>query len=379
MAPKPVTEMQLVEACLVAACQADGWRRALRLWGEFVGADEALVVADDFAGAAPRVAVSTRPPGDAIERIFVGKHRRNPWSESSLKMPAGGATRTDEKIPRAVLFESAFYRECLEPIGLLHALGGVLINEPGLFGFFGFLRSPRAGRFPDEALEQMARLQRHLAQALRLQVRLQSVELERDAAFESLDHMASGVVLVDERGEVCFANRAAEQVLSRPGALSGAAGRLRAAAWEDDRRLQRLLGEATSIDGGRCGGGLALKGEEGEQPVTLEVLPLGETGIRAGRARPRAAVFLGGASEPVRPPIELLREAFGLTAAEARVATELAEGLSPKEIAERLRVSANTVRTHLAHLFDKTGTRRQPQLVKRLSSVASGARGRGGR
>jgi len=58
-----------------------------------------------------------------------------------------------------------------------------------------------------------------------------------------------------------------------------------------------------------------------------------------------------------------LKRLFGLTPAEARVLALLIEDRRPREIAEELRISITTVRSHLKVLFAKTGTRRQSELV----------------
>lgn len=57
---------------------------------------------------------------------------------------------------------------------------------------------------------------------------------------------------------------------------------------------------------------------------------------------------------------------FGLTAAEARVALALFEGLTPREAAVRLSISPHTVHVHLAHIFEKTATNRQAELIRLL-------------
>ncbi|MEV7084350.1 response regulator transcription factor [Streptomyces sp. NPDC093085] len=54
----------------------------------------------------------------------------------------------------------------------------------------------------------------------------------------------------------------------------------------------------------------------------------------------------------------------GLTAREAEVLTLVAEGLSNKEIAERLHIGAATVKTHINNLFAKTGARDRAQAVR---------------
>ncbi len=57
-----------------------------------------------------------------------------------------------------------------------------------------------------------------------------------------------------------------------------------------------------------------------------------------------------------------------LTPTEARVTLSLAEGLSPKQVADELAVAVGTVRVHLKHVYAKTETSGQRELVTRVSS-----------
>ena len=61
-----------------------------------------------------------------------------------------------------------------------------------------------------------------------------------------------------------------------------------------------------------------------------------------------------------------LRRHYGLTPAEARVASGLAAGATLKEIAGLQEMSYETVRLHLKRVFVKTGTNRQADLVQLL-------------
>jgi NarL family two-component system response regulator LiaR len=57
-------------------------------------------------------------------------------------------------------------------------------------------------------------------------------------------------------------------------------------------------------------------------------------------------------------------ESLGITPRELEILELIAEGLSNKEIAARVYVSENTVKTHSSRVFDKLGARRRTQAVQ---------------
>ena len=57
-------------------------------------------------------------------------------------------------------------------------------------------------------------------------------------------------------------------------------------------------------------------------------------------------------------------ETLGVTPRELEILEQIAEGLSNREIAEKLFVSENTVKTHSSRLFDKLNARRRTQAVQ---------------
>jgi len=61
---------------------------------------------------------------------------------------------------------------------------------------------------------------------------------------------------------------------------------------------------------------------------------------------------------------------LGISAREAEVLELLAEGLSNKQIARRLAVSPNTVKTHVARLYEKLGAERRTQAVQKARELS---------
>ncbi len=63
------------------------------------------------------------------------------------------------------------------------------------------------------------------------------------------------------------------------------------------------------------------------------------------------------------------RAALGISARELDVLAEIAAGHSNKEIAARLNVSPNTVKTHVARLYEKLGARRRTDALRRAREL----------
>lgn len=93
-------------------------------------------------------------------------------------------------------------------------------------------------------------------------------------------------------------------------------------------------------------------------------------GIWLGRrlTAPRDRVIVREAPVPAGAPFvrnEARLAETGLTPRELEILSLIAEGLSNREIAERVFVSENTVKTHSSRVFEKLGARRRTQAVQR--------------
>jgi len=69
------------------------------------------------------------------------------------------------------------------------------------------------------------------------------------------------------------------------------------------------------------------------------------------------------AGEPFVPD-ERKREDLGITRREFEILELIAQGMSNREIAGRLYVSENTIKTHSSRVFDKLGAKRRTQAVQ---------------
>lgn len=229
------------------------------------------------------------------------------------------------------------------------------------------MRSRRAGSFDGTGRERMARAARHLARSFGIGDLL----VERAACLGALDLVAAPLLIVTAAGRLVFGN-VTGQALMAAGHLRLRNGRLACSRPFDQQRLDAAIALAT---------GVATNGTtQPPQPATwlLEagdfsgrfvVLPLPEQhALRAvsGPGRLAAVIALGSAPAPT----ERLRQLYGLTPSEARLAVALTDGETLKSAAEHFGISLNTARDQLKSLFRKMNVDRQSGLVLavRLSS-----------
>jgi DNA-binding NarL/FixJ family response regulator len=90
----------------------------------------------------------------------------------------------------------------------------------------------------------------------------------------------------------------------------------------------------------------------------LAAVQRGEAAIDPAVQHHLVAAVAGGAEPPLEPALP-----DALTPREAEVLSLIAEGLSNAEIAGRLVVTEATVKSHINHLFTKTGVRDRAQAV----------------
>jgi DNA-binding CsgD family transcriptional regulator len=83
----------------------------------------------------------------------------------------------------------------------------------------------------------------------------------------------------------------------------------------------------------------------------------------------RVILLLTDLRSPLRPDSVQLCAAFGLTAAEAKLAGALASALGINAAAAALGVSRETARSQLKAVFAKTNTRRQAELAGLLARL----------
>lgn len=185
-----------------------------------------------------------------------------------------------------------------------------------------------------------------------------------DDAADAAGRRDLGWMTVTARGTLIDANAAARQ------AMGGGLGALRGQAFTDPHNLEALM---RALDRARAAPReriiLKLEGEREDTPRFAYVIPAVELRETAN-ALPDAYAVVFPAVEETDRLWSAVRDSFGLTPAELRVAVRLREGLTLKEVADELSVSVNTIRNQLRAIFDKMGLNRQSDLIRALTELA---------
>jgi DNA-binding CsgD family transcriptional regulator len=189
---------------------------------------------------------------------------------------------------------------------------------------------------------------------------------------EALDALRCAVVLTNEHGTILHANRSAERMLHEDGPVRSSHGILQATAPAAASELRAALALAAGNEAGIGKTGLAIRLTEPDvPPIFAHVLPLTGSDFRT-RLQPAAvaAVFIG-APPDAQDGADAVAAAFGLTPAETKVLASLFGGRTLADTAATLGITRPTAKTHLEHIFLKTGVTRQAELMRLWTGLIS--------
>ena len=217
----------------------------------------------------------------------------------------------------------------------------------------------------------------HLARAWRVKRALAELETLAGTLRYVLDRLDRAIVVAGPNGQVRFANRAADLLLSRGDGIDARQGRIRAMTPHHTKALLSMIHRAAETGmGGECVAvdALAIPGAKDDRPLAVVAEPLAppHSDALGHSGDPGAILFISDSEASTRPPVEHLRIVYGLTPAEARLTSLVVQGHGVASAAAELGVSPNTAKYHLKTIFEKVGVSRQSQLVRRVLADVGG-------
>ncbi|PDT64970.1 transcriptional regulator [Bradyrhizobium ottawaense] len=198
---------------------------------------------------------------------------------------------------------------------------------------------------------------------------LRIVRGEPRGMFGALDLLGRPAILIDRNGFVTAVNDNASKLLDDDLSVKGK--RLFAADAQSRLRLDRLITQIRILSAkpGRVTLQTVVARSQ-RRPVVIDAIVQGWDSASDLLFQDMGALLiLTDLNEIPRVSQSSVMEIFGLTPAQARLASLLLAGKSLEEIALDMNISSGTARNHLKAVFLRTGTRRQAELVSLLSRL----------
>ena len=251
------------------------------------------------------------------------------------------------------------------------ALGANLLAEGSFSAAVSVYRPSSDDDFSDHDIARFRALLPHLQCAMRLRNGLNADApntADIDAVVAAIEKPA---ILVDREALFLHANAPGAATIRDRGLILAGRGKLTAHNANETNSLHKRIYSAATKGSGEAGGKMVVNREDGTTLI-LVICPL--PGARYAGKGQIAIIFVDDpkrqTSEPANP--KLLRDQYQLTRAEAALVVSLLSGAKLQSSALRQNITVPTARTHLAHVFQKTGTHSQAELMRLLGRAGHG-------
>ena len=370
---------EVVVQIYLATTEPERWNVVMERIGRQIGAHLAAVHVHAQAGdTEPATTVGAwggkAPPGMRDYESYFAT--RNVWVQHGAHLLKPGAILTGEQMcPDGILLRSEFYLDFLRPLDVRYSIRAVLTCDPEPLAYFSAGRSHASRPFGDAQRRIVCAVTPHLIQAIRIQSRLEGIQSGRHAVTGALERLPLAVIFLDRRCRVIEMNQSARKIVEAGDGLKLERGVLVALDTRAEVQLQQMIFGAAALESGRLlqyGGALSLPRPEGRRPLSAMVAPTGVTGIFPASRSARVVVLIEEPARRATEPLAAFAKDHKLSPAEAGLAARLVGGMSLRQAAAALGISANTVRSHLKRVFVKTGVRRQAELVRRVLTYEVG-------
>jgi len=360
----------LIEQIYDAALAPEKWRQVMSGLADTLGTKSALLREVNYtSGSVGLYKTYGFDPAftKAYREHFV---RLDYFAPALMREPVGRVATGDQVVPWEQQRDTEFCNDYLLAQKSRYCLGITLARQHDYHLLFALQRTQQQGDFIADDLPLLRLLAPHLTRAMNIHRQMLAVTTQQQWALSALDKLKIGVLLLDERGKPGFINQKAEQLMSSGCGLSVSREALSLTDAFELARLEQLIANAAMASTGficKAGGSMRINFLAGTS-LSIQVIPLPRESERPwGLALPGGcvAVFISP-SGTTHLHVDSLTTLYGLTLAEAKLASLLADGRSLEQAALTLGISIQTVRSQLKAVFAKTQVNRQAELVARL-------------
>lgn len=288
----------------------------------------------------------------------------DPWVHALTRYSGGAAISVDRYMSRSTYMSSFGYNEFARKnrLDLIHCIGSVSPLPGQAVAGLAVHRGLRQAAFEVADEQKLQALLPHIRRLLTLRARIAMADRKADTADAMFAQLPVALLLLQADARVLYASPQAAALLARGDGLAwGPGGRLRTERQSDQEALRGAVARAASRRGG---GALQVQRSSGARALQLVIAPFTPGDAKTSRG---ALILVVDPAAQAADLADTLIALFGLSKGEARVAAALAEGMTLPMIAERNGVRLSTVQTQLKRASEKTGTRRQGELIALVS------------
>jgi DNA-binding CsgD family transcriptional regulator len=296
-----------------------------------------------------------------------------------LQKPLLNWTHCHEELDEEYVAQSPFYQEFLLPGGRRYMSACKLVDNDAATVIFSTLSGIGQAPLSSKSLDFLNRLLPHISRACRIGLQNFVYSTQALVGHTLVNKLRQPVILMSSGGDIVHINEAAGQLLQSTHLVRLENGRLGLPPPHHNDFLRRCSEMEQKIKSGAAQPdtqgsqfqSMQISGNAGKEPAPETLYAfftmlapqnvLGTFGLR-----PIVMLFFYHPESAPAIDSSLLFAAFGLTPAECRIATLLAEGLSLKQIADAQGTQHETVRKQLRSIYQKTSTNRQPELIRLL-------------
>jgi DNA-binding CsgD family transcriptional regulator/PAS domain-containing protein len=351
-----------VAAVYDCALNPDAWQQALRGIGELIDSPCLCLSITDYAQQSVAYCVNHGYDPQYL-KVYFERFAVNPLFSLGHLRAVGDVYTLAMLVDNKELVESRFYKEWSKPQSLGDFIGLNAVRSKRRAGGISGNRRLSQPRYAEDDIRLLRLLAPHICRTFAISDALDLKSVRENALEATLDALVSGVYLTDREARVVYMNRAAERQIKSRKVLRIIDHRLSAADNAARKHLSQAIDDAISDEAAPLVGGtsLALPASD-DAGLVATILPL-TRGNRCSFSGLAAAIFVQDPEVAPPYPGEAFAKLYGLTGAELRVLLALAPGLSVKDAAAMLGIGEVTARTHLQHVYAKTRTSKQTELL----------------
>ncbi|MBV9428244.1 MAG: helix-turn-helix transcriptional regulator [Bradyrhizobiaceae bacterium] len=303
---------------------------------------------------------------ELFRRYFAeGWHLRDARQKCVPRLLAGESVVTDQDINTAEEIErSDYYQNLLASFGLKWFAGIGFWSGSALW-VLTLQRTQRAGPFEPSETRMLSTLRERLTEVATLSSSVGRIALT--SGMRALDGLGEPAIALDRLGFVLDMNAAAEEIFDDEFRVRGR--RLFVRDPQAKSLLDAFIARSCIMpDTGPLAVTTFVVRRRAKRPLFIRIVPIAGA-ARAPFVGGRALLLMSDLSRKSHPQTDVLVQTFGLSRAEARLASLIAAGISPEQAAEELGIACVTARNQLKAVFAKTDTHRQSELVALLSRL----------